>query len=345
MTMPLFNRKTKTITCNKQQILLYELHVRLQNGATLIAALEGIVTQQHKRIAARLQRILQNVKNGQMLSQALRTENLLYDEIINVIEAGENTHHLQQSILMSDDLLSQMEKRKESIRRALSYPLFLLIICVCSIAFATYLLLPQLQVIALYDQDLPFSTKFFLFFLALSLYQWLGLFTILTLFIGGIIRFRHCYFFAHLLLNMGLLGKIILYQDLSCFCHHMTVCMKIQLNVPKALQQSASLFKNRVLKHHSQDMVNAVLQGHSLSNALEQHPYLPDIISQTIRGVRGQANLSLCFLTLTTHFSELSKRYMEKMQPFIEPLLTLCIGIILAFFIHAIILPLYGGTM
>ena len=141
------------------------------------------------------------------------------------------------------------------------------------------------------------------------------------------------------------MGKILLYQELSFFSHHMSACMKIKLNVPKALAQSAGLFKNNALKHHSNNMVLSVLQGKSLSFALQQHPFLPTTLAQTVDGIRGQAHLADCFTKLATHFEELSKKNIQRIQPFIEPTLTLLIGITLAIFIHAIILPLYDGTV
>ena len=181
--MPIFKANNKTLACKVQQILLYEMLLRLQNGSTLPTALQDLITQENKKIGLRLNRILRAIKNGESFSQALRTENIFLAEVVNLVEAGEKTHNVQQALALSDSLLNQIEKRTEMFKRALSYPLFLLVICFISVSFATYLLVPQLEVIALSSKELPITTEFFLFLIHLSPWQWFSTLAIITSFV------------------------------------------------------------------------------------------------------------------------------------------------------------------
>jgi type IV pilus assembly protein PilC len=338
-------QKRKPLANKHQQLLLYEIRLRLQGGSTLITALQDLIDQEKSVIKIRLQPILLKVKNGNSFSQALYSEKLLFDEIINLIDAGEKSHDLLNAIILSDKLLERIEKKSQLFRQAISYPIFLLLICLSSVIFASYLLIPQLKIISTTNQDLAITTQFFLFLISLSIGQWTLLLLTILFFTSLIFYFRKSYFFSKCILKFGVLGKILLYQDIAHFCHHMSACMKIHLNIPVSLTQSSNLFKLSILKYYSQKTVTAILQGKTLSYALTQHPHLPQTLGQTVEGIRGQKQLGEVFETLATHFEELGKKHLQKIQPFIEPLLTLLIGIIIALFIHAIILPLYDGSI
>ena len=107
-----------------------------------------------------VQDIYDDVKSGKMLSQAMANHPETFDEVfIGLISAGEKTGKLHQSFAYLSDHLKWSDDIKRKTKKAIKYPIFLMVILFVVTAIMMLFVIPKLSDFLLNQNfDLPFYT-------------------------------------------------------------------------------------------------------------------------------------------------------------------------------------------
>jgi len=142
--------------------LIRDLEHLLQSNLPITQALMQLSEQEaHPALKIYIQRILDNVNQGDSLSNSLKSQaDFLSPMHIALIELGESTGQLPTCLSY---ILSELQENlalKTKIKRLLSYPITLLIISSMLIAGLLFFIVPQFEMIFQdFDQALPWLTQ------------------------------------------------------------------------------------------------------------------------------------------------------------------------------------------
>ena len=199
------------------------------------------------------------------------------------------------------------------------------------------------------DGQLPQSTRFVLsissFLRSDSI--WLFLFFVLLL----MMFFRFLFALPRvkilkdkLLCKIFFLKDIVLNFDLVCFLQILSLCLKSGIPLKDALSSSQQIVKNFVFKKKIVDLTDFVLKGQSFTQALQivGSDFFPESLIVAVSVGEQVGNLDLMLAKQATLFRiELdSKLYI--ITSLLQPMLMIIIGLIIAFLMLAVYLPIFN---
>ena len=154
-------KKHKKLKAKQLAAFCRELSTLLASGVTLVRALDIISEQEGMNKDERdiYKDVLQDLKRGISLSDAMESKECFPDLMIGMIRSGEGSGNLD---LVTQRLSIQYEKDYKltrQVKSAMIYPCILLVLCVAIVILIVTFILPQFQ--SLFDQmeSLPMITN------------------------------------------------------------------------------------------------------------------------------------------------------------------------------------------
>ena len=154
-------KKHKKLKAKQLAAFCRELSTLLASGVTLVRALDIISEQEGMNKDERdiYKDVLQDLKRGISLSDAMESKECFPDLMIGMIRSGEGSGNLD---LVTQRLSIQYEKDyklTQQVKSAMTYPCILLVLCVAIVILIVTFILPQFQ--SLFDQmeSLPMITN------------------------------------------------------------------------------------------------------------------------------------------------------------------------------------------
>jgi general secretion pathway protein F len=127
-------------------LFTHELLTLLQAGLPLDRALTVLLelTQEQKDLNAMIMRILESVKGGAQLSEALEAQSGVFSRFyLNLIRAGEASGALDQVLSRLSEYLERTRELRETVGTAMVYPAILLTMSALSLLLLLTFVVPQ----------------------------------------------------------------------------------------------------------------------------------------------------------------------------------------------------------
>jgi type IV pilus assembly protein PilC len=264
-----------------------------------------------------------------------------------ILAAGEKSGDL---IATFTHLARYAEARAAAIvqfRRAIRYPLFLLLVTVGVIGFMTTMVIPPIvQFLNSINSQLPLMTRILIGVSdAFARYWWAG-----GLVLGGLLLALHVARLYsedvaratdRLILRLPVLGAVFHKLAIARFAHSFAILYHSNAGIIESLTSAGGTLGNRELTAMIGDARRQIEAGRPLSTALGG--FLPSFAAHMIRigersGKLGKA-LDDIAVTCDRDVAEATTRLIGAM----EPALTLMIGGVLAWIVLAVLGPIYGN--
>ena len=233
------------------------------------------------------------------------------------------------------------------IKRALRYPLFLMLVATATTSFMLTMVVPQIVDFLLSTGgELPLSTKILIAFSkGFSACWWLALATSFVLFFT--LRFfrqsakSFALFQDRLLLSLPVLGPTLRQFATARFAENFAVLLKNGVALPESLALAATTFTNQALREAAKEAQRAVIAGTPLSKAATS--LFPPLVIQMLRIGEQSGQLNKALQDVTRHYDLEVKDRVERLIAAIEPALTILVGGLLAWVVLAVLGPIYGN--
>ncbi len=340
------------ISLKDQTLFIKRLATLIKSGIPLLGGLNMLRKQtKNKSMIKILDRVIQDVENGQYLATALSRFRKVFGELtINIIEIGEISGTLAENL----EHLSRELKKKQELRRkvigASVYPVFIILATFGITALLTVFVFPKiLPIFRSVDFELPWTTKVLIFISSLLLnYGWLifiGLIVAAILFSFAMKNLKFRYQFDRMLINIPIMGQIAQGYNLSNICRTAGLLMKSGVGIVRVAHITANTTTNLYYKKQLNEVAERLTKGETIASYLDSNPkYFPAIMSQMVSVGESTGNLSESFLFLGTMYEEDVDDLTKNLSTVIEPLLLVFMGILVGFVAISIITPIYGIT-
>ncbi|KPK98741.1 MAG: hypothetical protein AMJ95_02520 [Omnitrophica WOR_2 bacterium SM23_72] len=333
--------KTRQITVFSRQLAQL-----IRSGVPILRAIHIIMEQSESRtLKAILGDIHDNLKEGSTFSSCLSAHPNCFPPIyIAMIRAGEDTGGLPEALLRITDYRMKQEEFISRLRMALAYPFLMAIVGVATIVFMLTFVIPRLtKIFFSMGQALPLPTQI-LISISSAMRQpwmWLAFSAIVLIFIRQSKTEAGKVVLSRLKIHLPLLGNIILKANLSRFCRTLELLIKSGIPILKAIDIAVAVINNEIVKEKLKMSHKELEQGGSFGKSLKASSLLPSFMTNLVIVGEESGKLAEALCEVADTYERETDEAVRIMTNLLEPLMILIMGLIVAFIVIAMLLPIF----
>lgn len=335
---------------NDVTVFTEQLAAIVESGLTLTTGISILIQQSTPDVKIVLEQILHDLESGMSFAQALEKHPKSFDKsYVYLVQAGESSGSLDVVLLRLADTMKNQHEFRNKIGGALIYPAIVLIVMIAVVIVMMTMVLPKLlEVFEEFGAELPLPTKILIwtsnFFCN---YWWLMLAIIVSTTAVFAVWYRNPD--AKRLVDK-ILFKVPIYGELSrkvmLTNYTQTLAMLVRSGVPlvESLNLAAESVSSIVFRDHFTEIQEKVEKGVSFGTAIEAYDDFPMIMSQMVKVGEETGKLDEILAKLSKYFNNEASAAIDGLMAAFEPIIMVVLGLVVAFLVIAIILPIYNLT-
>ena len=300
--------------------------------------------QEHVR--AIVSKVHSGVLEGRRLADALGAEPKSFPTLYRaMISAGESSGSLPTIMERLSDLMERQAVIRSKVLTAIAYPSVLAAFAVCVVAALMIFVVPK--VVEQFDtvgQDLPLLTRMVMGTSAfLAGYWWL---LAILIAVGAFAFWRALkvesfrYRFDATLLRLPLLGRLIRDLHAARMARTLSTMVASRLPLMEGLTLTTQTVHNRVLRQASEEIVEAIRGGGSLSAALRRAGVFPPLLVYLAASGESAGRLDTMLERAADYLEREFDSFTSAALAMLEPVIIILMGGIVAVIILSILLPI-----
>lgn len=286
------------------------------------------------------------VFEGRRLADALGAEPKSFPALYRaMVSAGESSGSLPTIMERLSDLMERQAVIRSKVLTAIAYPSVLAAFAVCVVAALMIFVVPK--VVEQFDtvgQQLPLLTRMVMAVSAfLAGYWWLLL---ILIGLAGLGFWRAMkvesfhYRFDAMLLRLPLLGRLIRDLHAARMARTLSTMVASRLPLMEGLSLTTQTVHNRVLRQASEEIVEAIRGGGSLSAALRRAGVFPPLLVYLAASGESAGRLDTMLERAADYLEREFDSFTSTALAMLEPLIIILMGGIVAVIILSILLPI-----
>lgn len=292
--------------------------------------------------------VYESVKNGQMFSEALAKYPSVFDDVfVGLVSTGEQTGDLSESFTHLADHMKWSSDIQRKVKKAVRYPIGLLILLTIVIAVLMVFVVPKLiDFIVSQGFEIPLHTAALIATSAFFAEYWY-LVPIVPTVVFIIVRlcYRNSEAFAYkfdaMMLKFPVVGPTMRKIDMARFTHFFAVMFKSGVDILQSLDAATKVVSNRVLKESILTVRRSVATGNTLTDSLRISSQFPSLVVRMFKVGEDSGNMNDALENINFFYSREVNDSVDKMVGMIQPTLTIVMGLLIFWIIAAIFGPLY----
>jgi type II secretory pathway component PulF len=344
---------TQALKIPHGQLLVFteQLAHLLQAGMTLDEALSILEKRlKQPRVQQMTHTLHQALVDGRSFSQALSELPRIFPPIyVNMVAAGEASGALPQILLRLVKHLMQAKDLRDRVQQALIYPAFLALAGVILITVFITFMVPQLTgFMSQTGGALPLPTRILLHIHhAITGYWWIGV----ILAIGAIVGFR-----AFVRTDEGRLawdrfrlvlpgyGRIIRHRYYAQFSRTLGTLMENGIPLLRSLDLVTEIAGNRFLEVKLGQVRRAVIDGATLSAALQEQKLFPDLLTDMMSVGEQTGHFAETMQAIADVYERELDRTVAVISQLIPPVIIVLIALLVGFVVYSILSAVFEMT-
>ncbi|MGA1933231.1 type II secretion system F family protein [Arcobacter sp. YIC-464] len=350
-------KRKKSLDLSTLSYISRDLSIYLNSGISLISAIELLKQRykKHKVLSAFFESIGTYLDEGKNFYVALDSQSVvkLPEFYKQSIKISENGGLLESVLLELATFLKEQDRVKKQAGQALAYPLFILFISLFMVGFMLSFIVPKItDIFTQIDQELPQSTKIVIalgdFFSNNYNYILLSIIAVVSLFVFLMKKstaFK--YAFDKLVLKLPFFSTMIEQAELSRFSYMNSILIKSGVPIVQAINLSANILKNSVIKKVFVDASSSVVEGKKLSSLLHSNKTykIDEAFIHSIAIGEDTSRLSEILNNLASLYNEANKDKTTLFLSLLEPVFMLFVGVTIGFIVISMLLPIFSMNL
>lgn len=292
--------------------------------------------------------ILEAIEGGRTFSEALSGFPGVFGSVyISMIRVGEESGRLPHVLKDLAGMLRWQDEMIAYAKRVMVYPMIVLAVVGSVIMFLMIYLVPKLtSFLHTMGGTLPFHTRALIASSNFVVAWWwlLGLIAVATpvamrYFAHNSPRFR--YRWDAFKLNIWLFGDLAYKIRLARFSNYFALMYTSGITVLEALRLSRQLMDNAVLERGIERVQAHIGEGGTISEAFAAAGLFPPLVVRMMRVGETSGALDDALQNVSYFYSREVSEAVERLQPAIQPVLTVVLGALVAWIMLSVIGPIY----
>jgi type IV pilus assembly protein PilC len=326
-----------------------QLATMMSAGIPMVQAFE-IIGNGHEKPA--MQKLVLDIKNtiegGSTLHEALAKNPLYFDDLfVNLVEAGEQAGALETLLDKVATYKEKTEALKKKIKKALFYPIAVLIVAVIVSCVLLIFVIPQFESLFKgFGADLPAFTQMVVNMSKFMQHQgWM-----LLIAVGGAIygflyfhkRSRNMRrFLDRAMLKFPIIGPILVKAAIARFSRTLSTMFAAGVPLVEAMQSVAGATGNIVYEEATLRMKDEVATGQRLQRAMENTGLFPNMVVQMIAVGEESGSLDTMSAKVADFYESEVDNAVDAMSSLMEPMIMAVLGVLVGGMVIAMYLPIF----
>ena len=330
--------------------ITYQWSQLLTAGVPLIDILTDMAETHDRRSALYpvMQGLLEHLTHGASFHEALAHYPHVFDAIyIGLVTAGERSGQLDVVLEALYQRLQWSATMSAKVQKLMIYPVIVLTIVLSVFVFLMLFLVPQLVAFLKgMGQEIGWMTQSLIWVSDALVQGWVWLLAggallwiALHLWVRRSLRVQH--WLHQQLLSFGIVGRLLLQLALARMTSVMGLMYAAGMPLHDMIQLSSRVMGNLYLERRVLSIEDRMLAGASVSEAFAQSELFPQLVIKLIKVGESSGKMDVTMQHISQYYDREVTETMDKVEPVIEPMITLFLALLLGWIMLATIGPVY----
>ncbi|MRJ02952.1 MAG: type II secretion system F family protein [Epsilonproteobacteria bacterium] len=295
-----------------------------------------------------LKKIVQDLENGTSFSNSIKKYRDFPRNLVAMTEVSEMTGTLSQTLIEYADYIRWLLKLRASIKKALTYPIIVVIVMSITISVMLFWVLPKILEVfnSLKLPEMPLPTKILIYVTNHKIiFVYFILTIIATLFTIKILvwwREDFRYLRDKYILNLPIFGRLIFLNHLVENLKTIRDMYRTGSSLVKGIELICKeLEQNLYIRERFDEIYRSINNGYSLSEAFQRSGIFSKLILRTITIGESTGKLDESLQRAIEVYEEEIRNTLERLTTMIEPALQVILGGILGLVAAGVLMPIY----
>lgn len=341
-------RLHRGVSADDKVLFCQQLSTLLEAGVPLLKSLEVIGGQVESRgLLTAIEQMRQDIEAGKTFRDAVAKHPKIFSNFwVNLIENGEASGHLAQSLLQLVQYLESVRRLQSKAMTALTYPIVLVIAAVVAVAIFVLKIVPVfVGIFASMNVELPALTQVVIAvsnaarkfgpLIAAGLFgvSWLGR-QFLQTEQGRGLRDR-------LLLKIPVFNQLFIQLQLAQFARGLGTLLESGVPILFSLEIMENSATNAVYSKGIGEVKEFVREGKAMAGPMEQTGLFPPMVIQMIQVGEEIGELDKMLSRVAKYYEECVETFIERLSVLFEPLAIAVMTVVIGSLVVAMFLPIF----
>jgi type IV pilus assembly protein PilC len=326
-----------------------QLATMMSAGIPMVQAFE-IIGNGHEKPAMQklVLDIKSNIEGGSTLHESLAKHPLYFDDLfINLVEAGEQAGALETLLDKIATYKEKTEALKKKIKKALFYPMAVLVVAVIVSVILLIFVIPQFESLFKgFGADLPAFTQMVV---NLSRFVQSQGWWMLILTGGGFYAFFYFkkrsrkmqLLLDRVMLKFPIIGPILQKSAIARFARTLSTMFAAGVPLVEAMSSVAGATGNIVYEEAVLRMKDEVATGQRLQRAMDNVGLFPNMVVQMIAVGEESGSLDTMSAKVAEFYETEVDNAVDSMSSLLEPMIMAVLGVLVGGMVIAMYLPIF----
>ena len=292
--------------------------------------------------------LIEELQEGKPLSQALSKYPQVFSyTYCQVVKASEQAGNLEVGLRQIASYMKKQAATTNRAKRALAYPVMVLLMAIgVFILLITVALPPLVELFNTLGAELPPTTTLLIttanFLIDYKLYLLGGALALIIFILVYMKLPAGKLTIDRLKLKMPLIGSINIERNMCHFCRTTSMLLKAGLPLPRIMDIAIQTIDNRTIRKALEDVREQLMQGQGLSQPMAANELFPSLLVEMVAVGEKTGTIDSTLATLADYYEERVDQRISTLISMIEPILTIVIGLVIAFIALSLVTPLYS---
>jgi type IV pilus assembly protein PilC len=338
---------TKKISTGELIRLTMQLEVLLANRVPLIRSLELIIAglDDNYSLRDKLKAIRNSIEKGISLTAAFRRfGNYFPDLFLSVLEVGETAGDIPVVLSGIRQYYIEVQKIKESLVKALIYPVFTILTAIIVISVMLFAILPSFaDIYRSFGTPVPVYTEMLLR-LSAFIQENIFLISVITIVIAVIVVAFHAkfgHFLLHIAFRISPLRPLIRLVYQARFTAALAILLRNHISLPESLKITLRFSSFSSYQRDLRYLLAITDRGELFTRLKSSELLFTPYLTEIFRSGEESADLGRTFTRLAEYYRRETEYKTDKILAVMEPALIILIGIVVGFILIALYIPLF----
>jgi len=323
-----------------------QLSTLYRAGVPLLTGLMSLAQQtENKKLKTILEAISHQIEKGSTLFEAMAKYPEVFTPVyVNMIRAGETSGMLGQSLDRFVTLADRELRTQQRVKEATRYPKIVLLSLTIAFGVLITFVIPRfVEVFSRFNTPLPLPTLIMIGINHVFHVYW---YLILPILFGTPLLIRHYirtakgrYLWDRIKIKIPVFGPLFLKIALSRFAYFFVMLNRSGIPILQTLAITSSTIDNVILSQAIEEIGKKVRGGSSLTDAMSESGRFTPLVIQMLSVGESSGTLDEMLMRVTEYYDMEVDNSIKKLSTYVEPTLTLFMGVVVLFLALAVFLP------
>lgn len=293
--------------------------------------------------------VVESIEGGKTFSEALRAFPGVFSKVyVSMVRVGEESGRLPQVLNDLAGMLRWQDELLSYAKRVMIYPTLVFVVVSGVIAFLMIYLVPRLtSFLSSMGAEIPTHTRALIAVSDFLVAWWWALLTVIIV-TPILIRYlcsaspRFRYRWDDFKLRIWLFGDLGSKIRLARFSNYFALMYASGISVLEALRLSRELMDNVVFEQALERVHNQIAEGRNISEAFAAAGMFPPLVVRMMKVGETSGSLDNALYNVSYFYSREVREAVERLQPAIQPVLTVILGALVGWIMLAVLGPVYN---